>query len=260
MSQKIAFIDDEIGVLESIKWVLKNEPYQLYTFQNPIDALDNLEKNEFAVVVSDQVMPVMEGISLLRHVKTRHPTTECMIMTAHYDTDKVKETTDYIIKKPWDIEEFKSIVKKAVNRYEENLRKSMKTSTVDKCILYVENDDLLMDVMDKMLSLQGYKVIVTSQCSEAIRLLQSKPEMLDLVITDMKMPDMDGLELSRKLLEIRPNLPIIICTGFQGLIDKESMKSIGIKEIILKPFLIDELITTIRKTFNESEETGNTDT
>ena len=65
MSQKIAFVDDEANVLEALQWVFKDDPYNTFTIQHPLEALEKMEEEEFAVVVADQLMPEIEGIKLI---------------------------------------------------------------------------------------------------------------------------------------------------------------------------------------------------
>ena len=68
----------------------------------------------------------------------------------------------------------------------------------------------------------------------------------DLVFTDMTMPLMTGAELTRKILEIRPKMPIILCTGFSERIQEESAKSIGVREFIMKPIILRDIAKIIR--------------
>ena len=71
-----------------------------------------------------------------------------------------------------------------------------------------------------------------------------------MVITDMNMPDMDGLDLSRELRRIKVNIPIILCTGFSGLDIIKKAKETAVNEIIIKPFLVQDLAKTIHKFIN----------
>jgi DNA-binding NtrC family response regulator len=245
MNQKIAFIDDERGVLESIRWVFKGEPYRIFTFQDPLEALEQIEKDGFAVVVADQVMPEMEGSLLLERVKKRDPRTECMIMTGHdHLVDDLKNTAGRVIIKPWDVEELKSIISKAVSRYEAD---NLDDGPAKKTILYVDNDDSIISVVERIMSRLGYAVVGTALCSDAIRMMQARPDRFDLVITDMKMPDMDGLELTAELMKIRPGIPVILCTGYSDLADDPAVKAAGIRAILPKPFGVGEISGLIRE-------------
>lgn len=82
---------------------------------------------------------------------------------------------------------------------------------------------------------------------EALELFRSQPEKFDLVITDMTMPNITGDKLSVELIKIRPDIPIILCTGFSELMTEEKAKSIGIKGFIMKPVVMREIAQTIRE-------------
>ena len=123
MNRKIAFIDDEPNVLESLKWVFKDEPYNTYTFHDPFEVLEKMEEDEFAVVVADQVMPDIEGIKFLQLVKEKRPATVCIIMTAQPDlkiaVNAINQGNIFrFVHKPWDIVEIKTTVKNAVDLYD----------------------------------------------------------------------------------------------------------------------------------------------
>ena len=123
MEHKIAFIDDEQNVLEALKWVFKDDSYELSIFSKPSDLLNRLEIEEFAVVVADQVMPDMEGIKLLQIVKEKCPATICIIMTAHADLEIAINAMNQgnifrFVYKPWDVVELRTVIKNAIDLYE----------------------------------------------------------------------------------------------------------------------------------------------
>ncbi|HBD07553.1 MAG TPA: hypothetical protein DCZ69_04775, partial [Syntrophobacteraceae bacterium] len=76
-------------------------------------------------------------------------------------------------------------------------------------------------------------------------------EQFDLVITDMTMPQMTGIDLSSALMDFRPDIPIILCTGFSEKVTEENTKSLGIRELIMKPFAIDAVARTVRRVLDE---------
>jgi len=73
------------------------------------------------------------------------------------------------------------------------------------------------------------------------------PDKFDLVITDMTMPDMTGDQLSQKLLEIRSDIPIIICTGYSTKMDNAKAAATGIRGLVMKPVLLSEIAKKIRE-------------
>lgn len=122
MKPKIMFVDDNVGVLESLKWVFKDEPYEVFAFNNPAAALQASEKMDFAVVIADQLMPDMFGTELLQKIKARSPMTVGMIMSAFVEVKMSLEAidrgmADQFIKKPWTPQGLRAAVKKAVAQY-----------------------------------------------------------------------------------------------------------------------------------------------
>ena len=82
---------------------------------------------------------------------------------------------------------------------------------------------------------------------EALRLFVNTPDEFDLVITDLTMPQMTGRELAPRLMDIRPDIPVILCTGFSDAIDEQEAKAMGIRGLLLKPAGIHDLHSAIRR-------------
>ena len=118
-------------------------------------------------------------------------------------------------------------------------------------ILFVDDEKMLVDIGEQALRRLGYHVVSRTSSIEALELFKAKPDYFDLVITDQTMPGMTGDALARELLRIRPNLPVIICTGYSQTIDHERAKKIGIKALVEKPMLMDEIAAAVRKVLNK---------
>jgi CheY-like chemotaxis protein len=114
-------------------------------------------------------------------------------------------------------------------------------------ILLIDDEEIILASLQRVLKVSGYRVVAVKDSLEALRLFGSEPAEFDLVITDLTMPKMTGIELAGKLLEIRPDIPVILCTGFNDVINDREAKSHGIRELLLKPTDIRELKTTVRK-------------
>jgi signal transduction histidine kinase len=119
-------------------------------------------------------------------------------------------------------------------------------------ILFVDDEDLLAELGKKLLERLGYQVTVKTKSFEALETFQNQPYDFDLVITDQTMPDMTGLDMARRMLQIRHNIPIILCTGYSALVDEEKAKSQGIKEFAMKPLNNSTLARLIRKVLDAS--------
>ncbi|MCP4023137.1 MAG: response regulator, partial [Desulfobacteraceae bacterium] len=80
---------------------------------------------------------------------------------------------------------------------------------------------------------------------------KSKPDDYDIIITDMAMPVMDGSQLAEKILEIRPDIPIIVCTGYSEKLDTGKARKLNVRAFIDKPILKDDLIKKVRETLDQ---------
>jgi CheY-like chemotaxis protein len=114
----------------------------------------------------------------------------------------------------------------------------------------VDDEKTLVDIGQQMLKRLGYTVVTKTNSLEALEEFQKGPEKFDLVITDMTMPNLTGVELSQRLMEIRPDLPIILCTGYSEKIDAQMAKSMGIRGFLMKPLAIHDMADTIREVLN----------
>jgi PAS domain S-box-containing protein len=114
-------------------------------------------------------------------------------------------------------------------------------------ILFVDDEIMLVDIGQKMLERLGYKVVSRTSPIEALELFKIKANDFDLVITDQTMPNMTGDALAQELMNIRPDIPVIICTGYSQAIDPERAKKRGIKSFVMKPILVNDIAAAVRK-------------
>ncbi len=120
-------------------------------------------------------------------------------------------------------------------------------------IIFVDDEEPIVFMAHQILERLGYQVTPRTSSVEALEAFRAKPDEFDLVITDMTMPNMTGLELASRLREIRPDIPIIICTGFSEMIDRDKAKSMGILGYVMKPITIEEIARTIRQVLDEEK-------
>lgn len=118
-------------------------------------------------------------------------------------------------------------------------------------ILLVDDEQIIAEMSKTLLEQLGYHVTEQHTSIDALTTFQNTPYDFDLVITDQTMPCMTGAELAQKILKIRPEMPVILCTGYSNLIDKQSAKAIGIKGFTLKPLRKKSLAKLIRKVLDE---------
>ncbi|MBW1933549.1 MAG: PAS domain S-box protein, partial [Deltaproteobacteria bacterium] len=114
-------------------------------------------------------------------------------------------------------------------------------------ILFVDDEPALAELGKQMLERFGYEVTATASSIDALEMFRSQPDRFDLVMTDMVMPKIRGDRLAKKLVEIRPDIPIIICTGRSEQMSEEKTKRIGIKALVMKPYVMKDLASIVRK-------------
>jgi PAS domain S-box-containing protein len=119
--------------------------------------------------------------------------------------------------------------------------------TGNERILIVDDEESMADIGRRRLERLGYQVEARTDPREALDLFRADPDQFDLVITDMTMPHITGDNLVKEILNIRPDMPTILCTGFSEKIDEEKAKQIGVREYIEKPIDQGRLSQLVRK-------------
>jgi PAS domain S-box-containing protein len=122
-------------------------------------------------------------------------------------------------------------------------------------LLFVDDEEVLIEIGKEMLRTLGYDVVGRTSSIEALQAFRAHPARYDLVITDMTMPNMTGVELAGEILRIRPDIPIILCTGFSELLNDETAARLGIRKILMKPLFIGDLARTIRDILDKGKNT-----
>jgi len=119
-------------------------------------------------------------------------------------------------------------------------------------ILFVDDEEMIIDVGKKILQYLGYNVSTCINPITALDLFSRHPGSFDLVITDMTMPQMNGDAFAEKLREIRPEIPIIVCTGHSSLMDESKARQLGIDAFLMKPVLVKNMSQAIQQVFDKS--------
>ena len=114
-------------------------------------------------------------------------------------------------------------------------------------ILFVDDEPALTDLGQTILKKMGFEVEALTDSAAALERFLQNPQQYDLAIVDLTMPQMTGTEMARKLLQIRPDLPIILSSGFAEKIHPEEFKKMGIREVIMKPWSVNALAAAINQ-------------
>jgi PAS domain S-box-containing protein len=119
-------------------------------------------------------------------------------------------------------------------------------------ILFVDDEQIVVEIGTEILEELGYKVSSETSSPGALEIFRSRPDEFDLVITDYTMPKMTGTDLSRKIRQIRPDIPIILCTGFSEKVIETIAADIGV-ELVMKPFAMKQIAELVRKVLRVQE-------
>jgi PAS domain S-box-containing protein len=121
-------------------------------------------------------------------------------------------------------------------------------------ILFVDDEAPIAKMGSQTLEGLGYTVSIRTSSIEALELFRTKPNDFDLVITDMTMPNMSGDKLAVELMKIRPDIPVMLCTGFSKKISDDSIETIGIRAVAYKPIVKADLAKTVRKVLDDQQQ------
>jgi PAS domain S-box-containing protein len=119
-------------------------------------------------------------------------------------------------------------------------------------ILFIDDEQVLTSLAEKMLGSLGYEVITETNSFDALNFFRDNADTIALVITDMTMPGLTGDKLAQEIMNIRRDIPIILCTGYSEHISKDAAKEMGIREYILKPLVMKELAKKIRDILDQA--------
>ncbi|WP_028316855.1 response regulator [Desulfatibacillum aliphaticivorans] len=117
-------------------------------------------------------------------------------------------------------------------------------------ILIVDDEPQVLKVMKRMLEFSGYTVTAMENSVEALQTFGEAPDSFNAVFTDMCMPQMNGDVLSSRMKEIRPDIPIILCTGYSELFSEEKAREAGLAGYLQKPIYHKQMVETLRQALN----------
>ena len=123
-------------------------------------------------------------------------------------------------------------------------------------VLYVDDEEPLVLLMTRMLEQLGYKVTGCTDPEKALEMSRSGPQDFDVVVSDLSMPGMSGVDLARELLQIRPGIPILVASGYIRPADNEEVRSLGLPDLLLKPDTIEELGQILHNIFAKRKQSA----
>ena len=131
--------------------------------------------------------------------------------------------------------------------------KPMPLPTGTETVLLVDDESQLVAIEQQMLTRLGYQVTASEDSVKALEIFRAQPEAFAVVVTDMSMPKMNGAELTRAILAIRPDIPVVVCTGYSAGLTRENALSFGVYDILMKPISMQSLATCIRQAIDANQ-------
>ena len=153
----------------------------------------------------------------------------------------------YVYTEPGQGTTFKVFIPAVDRRVDADMRVKRHIPAGTERILFVDDEPMLATMGKRLLESLGYKVVARTSSLDALALFREQPDRFDLVVTDMTMPDLTGEKLAESIINIRPDIPIILSTGFSQTISRKRGSNVGIKAFISKPVLKYEIADTIRR-------------
>jgi CheY-like chemotaxis protein len=120
-------------------------------------------------------------------------------------------------------------------------------------ILFVDDEKMLAELGRELLESLGYNVTAVTSSHDALARFRAQPDAYDLVITDMTMPGLTGRELTHELRDIRPGIPVIMCSGFTEFVNAEEARETGICEFLMKPYVTGRMAQSVRRALQGRE-------
>jgi two-component system, cell cycle sensor histidine kinase and response regulator CckA len=120
-------------------------------------------------------------------------------------------------------------------------------SGAGQTLLIVDDEEMLVELVRRMVVRQGYNALIATSADEALNLYEQDKSKIDLVITDLIMPGMDGRALAEELMRRDPAIRILVSTGFSADSDITSLVESGVKGVVMKPYQSEQLFEKIRE-------------
>ena len=232
---KILVVDDNEEFCRNMADILELKDYEVVTAYDGFEALELVKQNGFGLVLMDVKMPVMNGVETFKKVKEVAPATPVIMITAFAVEDLIREALREgafgALKKPLDFEHLFTLIERA--------------SPNGKLILVADDDENLCANMKDVLSNKGYRVSVAYDGNMAVE--KARKNNFDIVLIDLKLPALNGLETYLSIRDFRPNVVAIMITGYSQEMSKLVQQALqkNAYACLEKPIDMDELFSLL---------------
>jgi DNA-binding NtrC family response regulator len=274
-AQKVLIMEDETSVAEGLQMILEDEGYEVDLAFTGRSAMDTLRKKGVDLLVADLRLPDMDGMEVVREVKAKRPATKVIVITGYPSVSSAVDAmklgvSDYLPKPFWG-DDFKTAVDNVFKEGQEGTLKQEPDRAEKKKalwdaegadfdsedlghprILIMEDEPSLAEGLKMVLSEQGYRVSVADTGIRALGSLTGKN--FDLMVADLRLPDMDGMEVLRLIKETKPETEVIVITGYASVVSAVESMKLGALDYLPKPFTEDEFKTAVEKAIKVKKE------
>jgi DNA-binding NtrC family response regulator len=244
----ILIVDDNISLAKTMSLILKRKGYEVTTAPDGLAAIKVMKERPFDLIFMDIKMPLMDGVETYRKIKKIRPETIVIMMTAYAVENLVaqalKEGAYGIIYKPLDIEKIISLIEKSRKKKQGAL------------ILIVDDDPGTCTTLKNILLKKGYRINIAHDGEKAVTMAQEKT--YDIILIDLKLPTINGLEVYLKIKEIDPKLVAIMMTGYcKEMTDlvEEALNN-DAYTCIFKPLDIEKLLMLVGEILERKKKAG----
>jgi CheY-like chemotaxis protein len=120
-----------------------------------------------------------------------------------------------------------------------------------QCVLYVDDEEPLVYLITRVLTRLGYEVVGFSDAYAALQAFRAAPDRFDAIVTDLSMPSMSGSELAAEILQLTPDKPIVLTSGYVRPEERDAALAAGVRELVLKPNTVEELGAVLHKLLSD---------
>jgi DNA-binding NtrC family response regulator len=249
-SVRILVVDDDQRLLNLLEDTLASIGYTTTTVKSAGEGLFILTQKVYDLVITDIGMPEMDGFELLKKIRKDYPRLPVIFISGATRPDIIgKANPEGFLAKPFRISNLEEIIENTLSGKEEKLDSKLRR------ILVIDDDDGFREMLMEALKVCGYTTIPASTPKEALDTLESIK--VDAVITDIKMPVMDGVSLAKTIKERHPDLPVILITAYHSF-EKYSFEDQNkvADGILQKPFGLELILDMLKKLIRTHEKSA----
>jgi DNA-binding NtrC family response regulator len=266
----VLIVDDDSALLEALPETLRlrMSGITVDTADSAAAALDQIAAHDYDAIVTDIKMPGMNGLALLAEIRRQRPDTPVLMITGHGEDvltiQSLRSGAYDFIQKPIDRDYFVASLHRAIEKRELSRHMLDRKSALQRCavelewitekleresvqVLIVDDDSALLKALPETLQLRMSGITVDTANSAAAALDQIAAHDYDAIVTDIKMPGMNGLALLAEIRRQRPDTPVLMITGHgEDVLTIQSLRS-GAYDFIQKPIDRDYFVTSLQR-------------